>query len=148
MPGRRRRVDLGQHGAFEIEPFGHAFLDEFGAVHCIGNAAGNAQRAGGRARVAEQPGEGAFGIVEHRLQLAFGVRVGVVDRGVDAVQDEAGRPAAADDPAADAGGAFDTVCHGILVPESGPVLERIRFNWICRRGGTTPFDTPLRGYSG
>ena len=54
-----------------------------------------------------QLGEGAVGERHHLGDLALGLRVGVVDRNVDAVLHEAGRPAAADDATADDGGLAD-----------------------------------------
>ena len=118
--GLRRRIDLGEDGALEFEPLRYALLNEFGAFDRIGDARRDSQLTASRTVIAEQAFEDALGTVHDLLRLALGVRRRVVDGGVDPVQDEPGRPPAADHPAADASGALGAVRH--LVPSIPPEL--------------------------
>ena len=112
--GRGGCIDSRKNPALEVQPLGHAFLNEAGAFHGLGERSREAERAGGGARFAEHPVEGALGIVHRRLHRGPGIRSRVVERHVDPAQHEAGRPAAADQAAADAGCALDAACHGAL----------------------------------
>ena len=112
--GRGGRVDFRKNPALEVEPLGHAFLNKAGAFHGLSERSRDAERAGGGARIAEQPVEGALGIVHRCLHRGAGIRSRVVERHVDPAQHEAGRPAAADQAAADAGCALDAAGHGAL----------------------------------
>ena len=101
------RVDLGQHLVLEVEPLGHAFLDEVGILHRLGDGLGEGELAFLRQAARQHLLVGAARALHHLADLAVGLRVGIVDRHVDAVEQKPGDPARADDAAADGGGLFD-----------------------------------------
>src|SRR5579862_746141 len=100
--GRQQPVDLGEDTALQILALGQALLDEIGALDGIGQRAGDPQRAfPGQLGRGEELRPGAPRIGQHRLELALQLGIGIVDRDVDAVEEETRAPAGADDAAAD-----------------------------------------------
>ena len=95
--GPRRRLDFAQHADFQRFDFGQRFLDEIGAGHRIGQAGGNVHRAFRRAQRAIEPAVRGAGIGQHRLDLAPGFGIGIVQPHIEPRQRKARRPARADD---------------------------------------------------
>ena len=117
-------VDLGQHLVLQVEPLRHAFLDEVGILHRLGDRLGEGKLALLRQPARQHLLVGAARALHHLADLARGFRIGIVDRHVDAVEQQAGHPARADDPAADGGGFFDgahaeTLCLAVSGLERG-----------------------------
>src|SRR5690606_13886539 len=99
---------------------------------------------------------GAAGIGEHRLHLAAGFRVRIVERYIDAIENKAGGPARADDTAANAGRARNLAIHrgallvrpSFLRTSSGPRTRAPRFSMMVTARSTswalvasTPFSS-------
>ena len=110
---RRRGVDLGEHPDLQVFHLGQALDDEARARRRLGDRAGDAQDALRHVEAGHQLRHGAAGVGQHRVELAGELRVGVEDRAVMAVQQEARRPAGADDAAADEADALLPVHAGL-----------------------------------
>ena len=97
----RRPVGRREQRALELLPLRRALLDEAGALDGLLGSGDERQRSLGRQRRERQPPVCVACVVEHRVDLAAGLRVGVVEAHVEPVEQEARRPAAADHPAAE-----------------------------------------------
>ena len=87
------------------------------SLHRLLDAFREAQRSTPARRRIGELGEGAVGEGHHLADLALGFRIGIGDRDVDAVLDEARRPAAADDATADDRG-FAHAGHDAIIHAS------------------------------
>src|SRR5579863_9925295 len=98
-------VDVAQDLALQILALEGAFLNERGVVHGFRKRAGKGEPALTWRRAEAELALCPLGICQHLAHDALGARARVEDGDVVAVEDEARRPAAADDPGADDGAA-------------------------------------------
>ena len=99
--GAGRGAGLRQQRLLELEPLGRALLDE---LHALGGGSGRrheGQRAFARQRHRRQAAERPARELQHLAELALGLGIGVVEAHVDAAEQEARGPAAADHAAAE-----------------------------------------------
>ena len=99
--GSAARAGAGEHRLLEGEPLGGALLHEVGRRDRVVGGCHELQRAFGRAWHVGEPVGRPPGVVEHLADLARRVGIGVVEVDVDAVEHEAGCPAATDHAAAE-----------------------------------------------
>ena len=136
--GRRDRVDRRQQLALEPLLLGRALEHEAGAVDRLLGVAANVSSPSAGSGASVSRAQRAAGVVEHLGDLAGRLRVGVVQPHVHAVQQEPGRPAAADHAGAEQADRCrqPVLSHGAAAPSrsrtsSGPstrtfIASRIR----------------------
>src|SRR6185437_14552409 len=107
-----------------------------GARHRLGDGLGEGQLAFLGQAAGKHLLIGAARALHHLVDLARGLRIGIVDRNVDAVQQQARDPARANDSAAD-GGCFLDSAHA-----DAPAL------WLAVWGLTSATRSPTRMTAG
>ncbi len=123
-------LDFGEDLVLEVEPLGHAFLNPASILHGFLDGGREVQVPLLRDHAVRQGGKRAARIGEHFADLALGVGIGIGDDDIPAVEQEAGRPAAADHAAADDG--------RFLSGRHFPVLS------AARSGSTSGTRSPAR----
>ena len=147
-----RGVGSGEQALLDVEPLRRALLDQLGTLDGLLRGVDEGQLALVGQRRGEQPRQGAAGVGEDLADLARRVFVGVVEAHVGAVEDEAGRPPAADHAAAEQAHPTRHARHGhscgsgrdLLripgrsAPGSTDGTDRAQIGGVAVVGGLTP----------